>query len=78
MTPIAMDLQPSVFTATHNSHCFKFHTIFANKNTYKSSFLPATIPLWNNLPSDIVNCGSLKHFKLLLNNYKTITFVLMN
>ena len=67
--PVEQYIQPCAFLQTRGSHQYKFHPIFSHKNIYKSSFFPATIPLWNILPSEIVNCNSLYHFKLFLDNY---------
>ena len=67
--PVEQYIQPCTFLQTRGSHQYKFHPIFSHKNVYKSSFFPATIPLWNILPSETVNCNSLYHFKLYLDNY---------
>ena len=38
-----------------------FRNVRSNKNCYRSSFLPRTIPEWNNLPDKIRNAPSLKN-----------------
>ena len=37
-----------------------FRNVSSNKNCYRSTFLPRTIPEWNNLPDKIRNAPSLK------------------
>ena len=59
--PVGQYIQSSNYAFV--STFFKVHTIFANKNVLKSS---ATIPLWNKLPYEIVNCGSLSQFIIKL------------
>ena len=43
-----------------------FRNVRSNKDCYRSSFLPRTIPEWNNLPDKIRNAPSLDSFKNLL------------
>ena len=43
-----------------------FRNVRSNKNCYRSSFLPQTIPKWNNVPDKIRNAPSLDSFKNLL------------
>ena len=40
-----------------------FRNVRCNKNCYRSSFVPRTIPEWNNLPDKIRNAPSLDSFK---------------
>ena len=67
--PICDYVLPSGILSTRGSHPFKIQPIFANKNSYKQSFLPSTIPIWNSLPDNVVESPSLQLFKLNLNNY---------
>ena len=48
---------------TRAQHDSKYRTIFANKDPYKFSFFPRTIPEWNLLPSSSVTSKSLDSFK---------------
>ena len=49
-------------TRTNRSASGKgFRNVRSNKNCYRSSFLPQTIPEWNNLPDKIRNAPSLKN-----------------
>ena len=43
-----------------------FRNVRSNKSCYCSSFLPRTIPKWNNLPDKIRNAPSLDNFKIFL------------
>ena len=49
--------------------------IASNKNYYLKSFLPSTIKLWNNLPGDIRNAGTLDIFKHKLSAHLNMTNV---
>ena len=49
-----------------------------NKNCYRSSFLPRTIPEWNNLPDKIRNAPSLDSFKNLLTDQINIKDLLQS
>ena len=49
-------------------HIGDLRSVRANKNCYRSTFLPWTIPEWNNLPDEIRNALSLDSFKNLLKN----------
>ena len=54
-------------TRTTRSACGKgFRNVRSKKNCYRSSFLPRTIPEWNNLPDKIRNAPLLDSFKNLL------------
>ena len=57
---------PSPFTATRSSNDIKFLHYQPNIDCYKYSFFPRTIPVWNSLPSDIVQATSVVNFKDLL------------
>ena len=48
------------FLQMRGSHQYKFHPIFLIR-TYINLHFPATIPLWNILPSEIVTCNYLYH-----------------
>jgi len=48
------------------THARKSHQY--NKNSFYHSFLPQTIPLWNNLPPHPINQSSPNHFQTLLDN----------
>jgi hypothetical protein len=41
----------------------RFQVPFTSVNSYKNSFFPSTIRLWNSLPSDITRMQSLEAFK---------------
>ena len=49
---------------TNSKNCFR--NIRANKNCYRSSFLPRSIPEWNNLPDQVRNAVSVDSFKSFL------------
>ena len=55
-------------TRTTRNSSGGFRNVRANKNCYRSSFLPRTIPEWNNLPDKIRNAPSLDSFKNSLTN----------
>ena len=48
-------------------HSNRFNQPFTRVNSFKYSFYPDAIKLWNKLPDDIINCGSLQRFKDLIN-----------
>ena len=55
-----------------------FRNVRSNKNCYRSSFLPRTIPEWNNLPVKIRNAPSLDSFKNLLTDQINIKDLLQS
>ena len=63
--PYIQYVQLSTVTSTRYSHPFKLIPMLAKKNPLKYSFLPRTIPLWNQLPQDLVNSNSLKQTRSL-------------
>ena len=67
--PICEYIVPSEALTTRGSHSHKVQPIFANKNSYKHSFLPSRIPIWNSLPQSVIESSSLQLFKSNLNNY---------
>ena len=67
MIPYIQYVQFSTVTSTRYSHPFKLIPMLAKKNPLKYSFLSRTIPLWNQLPQDLVNSNSLISFKNKLN-----------
>ena len=48
---------------TRGTHKFKFRVPYANKDVFKFSFFPKTIPHWNVLPETTVSPSSLEIFK---------------
>ena len=67
--PYIQYVQLSTVTSTRYSHPFKLIPMLAKKNPLKYSFLSRTIPLWNQLPQDLVNSNSLISFKNKLDDY---------
>ena len=47
----------SFVTATRLSHYLKLTPISSKKNALKLSFMARTIPIWNHLPEDLINCS---------------------
>ena len=56
-------IQPSSSNNTRHSNDQKFLPLSCNKNSYRQSFFPNTIPHWNRLTKDVVNSSSLDQFK---------------
>ena len=58
------------FTFTDNSHLrghnLKLHKLRANKSVKLNSFAIRNIPVWNSLPSDVVNSKTVLEFKTKL------------
>ena len=67
--PFDQYVQLSFVTATRQSHHSKLIPISSKKNPLKFSFMSRTIPLWNKLPEELINCNSLDYFKYKLDNY---------
>ena len=67
--PYIQYVQLSTVTSTRYSHPFKLIPMLAKKNPLKYSFLSRIIPLWNQLPQDLVNSNSLISFKNKLDDY---------
>ena len=68
--PYIQYVQLSTVTSIRYSHPFKLMPMLAKKNPLKYSFLSRTIPLWNQLPQDLVNSNSLISFKNKLDDYR--------
>ena len=48
-------------------HPLRFTQLQTNVDSYKYSFYPYTITLWNSLPNTVVTSTSLESFKMKLN-----------
>ena len=57
--PYQLYIQRSTYLNSRHSNTMKFLPLLYNKNSYKQSFFPNTIPQWNNLPTETVNSPSL-------------------
>ena len=55
-------LTPST-TRTQSTHSKKYRQFSPSTDSFKFSFFPRTVPLWNSLPSDIAEAPSLVTFK---------------
>ena len=58
--------------STRANHQYKLYVKPARLNCYKHSFFVRTVKLWNELPGDIVEADSFKHFKSKLKMYLNI------
>ena len=65
----------SIYTSTRSFHGQNLLLPNCRTNTYKHSFFPATIQLWNSLPREAIESNSLNTFKLRIYqlNYKLLT-----
>ena len=48
---------------TRQSHSKKYRQISTRTDSYKFSFFPSTIPVWNSLPASVAEAPSLVSFK---------------
>ena len=55
---------------TRSNHKLKYKTIKASTSAYKNSFFVKTIPLWNQLPSEIAECCTIEAFKKQLKHFR--------
>ena len=66
---VAMDmniyLQPYTRQSRHY-HSQAFHLVQSTNDTYKYSFFPNTVYLWNTLPQNVVSADSVSGFKSAL------------
>ena len=69
--PYQQYTSPSILTSTRGYHNCKLIPLSCRKNPFKYSFFPRTIPTWNDLPYDVINCDTLD-FKYKLDNYYTV------
>eukprot|EP00745_Piridium_sociabile_P036178 TRINITY_DN64420_c0_g1_i5.p1 TRINITY_DN64420_c0_g1~~TRINITY_DN64420_c0_g1_i5.p1 ORF type:complete len:198 (-),score=35.10 TRINITY_DN64420_c0_g1_i5:198-791(-) len=51
------------FASTRSNHPKKFMQIGAQKNSFRGSFFPHAIPIWNSLPKALAEAPSLVSFK---------------
>ena len=49
--------------AATRRHQYKYGIPYCRTNTYKDSFFPSSIRLWNQLPENLTNAESLEAFK---------------
>ena len=49
--------------AATRGHQYKYRIPYCRTNTYKYSFFPSSIRLWNELPAKLTNAKSLEAFK---------------
>ena len=52
-----------------SNHSYKFKTISSSTSVYMNSFFPRTIPAWNSLSCNVVDCNTLDSFKAHLSKY---------
>jgi hypothetical protein len=68
--PSSPYLQPSGVRIRGNE--MRFLVPFTSVNSYKNSFFPSTIRLWNSLPSEITRMQSLEAFKGVISEDEVI------
>ena len=61
-------IKPITNSTTRHSHQHKILPLSSSKNAFKFSFIPRTIPIWNSLPEELVNCNSISTFRTKLDN----------
>ena len=64
-------IEPANYYTTGDSRTrgnHRFRQIRAKKDTYQHSFFPRSIRKWNQVPSSVVDAGSLEDFKVRLNS----------
>ena len=59
--PAFLHLQ--LMVAATRGHQYKYRIPYCSTNTYKDSFSPSSIRLWNQLPEKLTNAESLEAFK---------------
>ena len=74
ITPPESYLRPNLRDTC--GHPLKITQLPTSIDTYKHSFFPSAIKLWNNLSSDIIESQSLEEFQTQLNNYILHTWTL--
>ena len=52
-----------ILGASTRGHQYKYRIPYCRTNTYKDSFSPSSIILWNQLPEKLTNTDSLEAFK---------------
>ena len=73
----AATLCPNGCQTRHTSH-LSFCHLQSNKNCYRSSFFPHTIPEWNSLPLTLCSTTSVQLFKLYGLSQLDITAEILN
>jgi len=66
--PYQLYIQCSTYLNLCHFNSMKFLPLSYNKNSYKKSFFPNTIPQWNCLSSETIDPPSLSIFKSLISN----------
>ena len=61
-------VKPITNSTTRHSHQHKILPLSSSKNAFKFSFIPRTVPIWNSLPEELVNCNSITTFRTKLDN----------
>ena len=67
--PVRSALRPAGRNLRHTSTTNSYIPIPANKNCYKFSFIPRTIPEWNQLPNSIAAIQDKTVFKTAAHNH---------
>lgn len=70
LTPSNIDhlkLNPQMKYNTRQSHDLNLAITHTNKNCYKYSLYPRTIPTWNSLPDSTKSAPDVENFKILIN-----------
>ena len=65
-TTMVHDTNFATYSSTRNYHPFNLLSLQASKTSYQSTFFPATISLWNDLPNLAKDSNSLEVFKSII------------
>ena len=57
--PYEYYIKPIPKSTTRYSHQHKILPLSSSKNAFKFSFFPQIIPIWINIPEELVNCNSI-------------------
>ena len=75
--PIHSSLLAPVSVNTRG-HFNRFCQLSTRILCFYHSFFPAAIKIWNSLPSSIVNCNTVEHFKLELHTHILCVSIIVN
>ena len=65
-------LKPATSDHYTRGHTAKFQRPFTRVDSYRYSFIPSAIKIWNSLPQDLINCTNINLFKQKLASLESI------
>ena len=67
--PLPDTLIPLSVRNTRQYHPKKFYSMVSNTKSYKGTFFPSTVAMWNSLPPNILDKPNISQFRQALDHF---------